>query len=182
MLISPHGTAKRSNPIKQAGFTLVEVLMSLLIVGLMTGLVVLNLPESEDPVETQAKLLVTRLQTASQTSMISNQAIGIEFTDDGYRAVRFIGDEWETIERFEYDMDSVPIVEITRNDEKIDLEKAQESGIPVIRYDSTGLATPFELSIDVYGTEIRIEGGADGSVKLVPSDLSQARIFDEPAR
>ena len=166
MQILPLGIDNSPKKLKQAGFTLVEVLMSLLIIGLMTGLVVLNMPETEDPIDEQARLLAYRLETAAQTSMISNQTIGIQFTKDGYEAVRFVGDEWETIEKFEFDMETAPVVELVQNGAKIDLEKARKSKIPVIRFDATGMATPFELKVDIYGDELKITGSSDGAIQV----------------
>jgi type II secretion system protein H len=168
--ISIAGTVKPVRNNKQAGFTLVEVLVSMLIISLMTGLVVLNLPQEKDPLTGQVQLLAKRLEIASSTSMIENNPIGIRFNEEGYQAVRYIGGEWKLIEQFEFETDSAPQLELKQNGAKIDIEKAYKNEVPVIRYDSTGLATPFELTIDVFGDSLRIEGAADGSVSIGDED------------
>ena len=166
MPILPAGRVKPPIKSKQAGFTLVEVLMSMLIVGLMTGIVVLNLPEADDPWEKQARVIASKFQIASQSAMVANQTIGIRLNKNGYRIVRFTGGEWQTIEQFEFDAEVPLTMELTQNGAEIDLKAAEKSRVPVIRYDATGLATPFELTIDGYGRSMSFEGGADGSVQL----------------
>lgn len=150
----------------EAGFTLVEMMMSMLIIGLMTGVVVLNLPSGDDPAVEQGKLLVSRLRIAAQTSMIENTPVGIEFNEDGYSAVRFIGGEWETVESFTYELEQPLVLELTQNGAKIDLDAARKTGVPVIRYDATGLATPFELEVDAFGLTMFFDGKSDGSVEF----------------
>jgi general secretion pathway protein H len=163
----PAGTAKRAARIKQAGFTLVEVLMSMLIIGLMTGVVVLNLPDGEDPWESQARKLASKFQIASQSAMISNQTIGIHLNKNGYEIVRFVGGEWVRIESTEFNTDIPITIELLQNGAKIDLKEADKSDVPVIRYDATGLATPFELTIDGYGRSMEFIGGPEGSLNLI---------------
>ncbi|NNC38118.1 MAG: prepilin-type N-terminal cleavage/methylation domain-containing protein [Hyphomonadaceae bacterium] len=167
MPISPTGTVKTRKRSKQAGFTLVEVLMSMLIIGLMTGIVVLNLPEGDDPWEDQARELASKFQIASQSAMISNQSIGIKISKQGYEIVRFVAGDWVEIEGSEFSGDIPISIELVQNGAKIDLKAAAKTEVPVIRYDATGLATPFELTIDGYGRSMQFVGGPDGTVELV---------------
>jgi len=145
---------------KQAGFTLVEVLMSMLIIGLMTGIVVLNLPEGDDQWETQARKLASKFEIASQSAMIANQTIGIQIS-------RFVAGEWVDIEGAEFGGDIPLSINLEQDGTKIDLKAADKSDVPVIRYDATGLATPFELTIDGYGRSMQFIGGPDGSLRLL---------------
>lgn len=167
MPILPAGTAKHTSRLKQAGFTLVEVLMSMLIIGLMTGIVVLNLPEGDDPWETEARRLASKFEIASQSAMISNQSIGIRLNKDRYDIVRFVGGDWVIIESHEFTGEIPLSIELEQNGAKIDLKAAAKTEVPVIRYDATGLATPFELTIDGYGRTMQFIGGPDGSVGLI---------------
>jgi len=152
---------------KQAGFTLVEVLMSMLIIGLMTGIVVLNLPEGDDQWETQARKLASKFEIASQSAMIANQTIGIHLNKDRYKISRFVAGEWVDIEGAEFGGDIPLSINLEQDGTKIDLKAADKSDVPVIRYDATGLATPFELTIDGYGRSMQFIGGPDGSLRLL---------------
>lgn len=167
MPIFPAGTVKTASRVKQAGFTLVEVMMSMMIIGLMTGMVVLNLPEADDSWETQGRVIASKLKIASQSAMIANHTIGIRFSKNGYRIVRFVGGEWRTIEIFDFPAEVPLTLALVRNGAEIDLKAAEKAKLPVIRYDPTGLATPFDLTIDGYGRTMRFEGAADGSVKFI---------------
>ncbi len=164
MPILPAGKIKTRS--QQAGFTLVEILVVLLIVGLMAGAVVMNMPAREDPWHQQGRLMAGRMELAAQTSMIDQKPMGISFTDDGYEIVRYSREIWELVAEYSYDLTPRPVVELEQNGAKIDIKAAEEAGIPVIRYDSTGLATPFELSIDTGTRKLQFSGKVNGDVVL----------------
>ena len=173
MLMLPAGRARTPSQSKQAGFTLVEVLMSMLIIGLMTGIVVLNIPAGEDPWESQARQLASKFEIASQSAMIANQTIGFHLNKDGYKIARFVAGEWVDIESGEFNSEIPLSIELEQSGAKIDLKAADKSDVPVIRYDATGLATPFELTIDGYGRSMQFVGGPDGSVAFVLDGAAQ---------
>lgn len=165
MQILAIGENKKTSVFQQ-GFTLVEVLVTMVIFGLMTGAVIMNLPPKEDPLETQVRQLTTRLQMLAQTSLIARQQTGVMLTKEGYELVRYQNGSWQTIEQFDFDLTNAPALEFIQNARKVNLKTAVKSGIPIIRYDTTGLATPFELNLQGAQNTIRIIGSIDGSVQV----------------
>jgi len=61
-------------PHKEAGFTLVEVLCVLALLGLTTGLVVLNLPKPAPAFEKEATGVTTLLNLAARESVIDGKS------------------------------------------------------------------------------------------------------------
>ena len=173
MLTLAIGNAKPRNifgtPHKQLGFTLVEVMVALFIMGLMAGVVILNLPERENVLVVEGRRLATNLQMASQSSLIGQYPSGVRFNEEGYSIVRYDGTEWTTQNTYNYGEDQTPIMTLRQNGAELDMEKVRKSNIPVIRYDTTGLATPFELSL-LYGNEkVNLTGGVDGRITVETS-------------
>ena len=162
MPISPTGNRK----IKQAGFTLVEVLAVLLIFGLMAGAVIINMPARPNPLYKQGELLATHIELTAQTGIIRQQVVGIRFTDDSYEIVSYLDGEWKVEKEINYDPNLKPHIELVENSAKIDLELAEKSGIPSIRYDTTGLGTPFELKLENGASQILLIGTIDGHVTI----------------
>lgn len=160
MPTSPIGRNKAA----QSGFTLVEVLAVLLIFGLMAGAVIMNLPSRPDPLHQRGRLMATHIQLAAQTAMIDHQSIGIRFIEDGYEIVKYYDENWDVINKFEFGLEGKPYLELTQNAAQIDLELAEKSGVPSIRFDTTGLGTPFELSMENGASHITLTGSIDGMV------------------
>ncbi len=164
MRISQAGKIKT----RQSGFTLVEVLAVLFIIGMMAGAVVMNMPKAQNPLHKQGELLATRIGLAAQGGLISQQSIGVVLRGDGYEIVRYNNYIWETVETFTFDLESKPYIELTQNAAKINLEAAEKSGVPVIRYDTTGLGTPFALKLQSGASAYMISGGSDGKITVEP--------------
>ncbi len=167
MPTSPTGK-NNTRQIGQAGFTLVEILAVLFIIAMMAGAVVINIPAKQDPLYTQGKLLASRIEMAAQTGMIEHQPMGISFTKNGYSVVRYSFDIWETVAEFEFGAEGRPELELSQSSAKIDLKAAEKSELPVIRYDTTGLGTPFELRLQNGASRFVITGAIDGTITAEP--------------
>lgn len=144
-----------------------EVMVVLLIIGLMAGAVTLSFPPQREPVLVQGEKLATRLQLASQSSVVEHTPFGVKLEETGYVIVKFKDNAWSEIAQYTYDMDDTPAITLMENGAIIDLEAANKANIPVIRYDTTGLATPFTLSMATSRARIRIVGAVDGRVELI---------------
>jgi len=65
---------------KEAGFTLVEILCVLALLGLTAGLVVLNLPKPAPAFKVEAQNLATLMNVAARQSIIDGKVRGIDLT------------------------------------------------------------------------------------------------------
>lgn len=171
MPILPTGHDKTFRTTSQAGFTLVEVLVSLLILGLMTGLVILNLPKDNDTLHKRGQRIAAHFEMAAQASIFYHEPVGIRLTDSGYEAVRYLKNEWVPLRTFAFGTGIEPELELVQNGIKVDLKAAGKLGVPPIRFDATGLATPFHLKIAAGPDEIRIQGDVTGRIAFETEGL-----------
>jgi general secretion pathway protein H len=81
------------------GFTLVEVLLVILLIGLLASAVVITLSgKSRDKnLDTHTTRLQQLVQIASETAMLKQQELGLFINHEGYRFMLFQDDKWHTI-------------------------------------------------------------------------------------
>ncbi|MCG8441195.1 MAG: type II secretion system minor pseudopilin GspH [Caulobacterales bacterium] len=165
-----HATARRA-----AGFTLVEALAVLLIIGLAAGAVVLALPPAAPSGADETKAFVARARLLSEAAVMEGRTTGVRLTQTGYAYARRAEGEWSPIE----DQDAFAAREWG---ERVSVEMERDGALtplpydattddpnappptPQIRFDPTGMATPFRLRIDRPDGSYVIDGGADGAL------------------
>ncbi len=131
----------------EAGFTLVEILCVLALLGLTAGLVVLNLPKPTPPLRAEVHLLATTLNLASRESVIDGKARAVDVSENGVEFFRYEG-EWVSETR--RDFPDVFRIDLKVENENIDLKaraKSKKDLPPLIHLDATGNVTPFELLV-----------------------------------
>lgn len=81
------------------GFTLIEILLVILLIGLLASFVVINMSgDSRDKqLETQVVKLQQLVQIASETAMLKQQELGLFVDNQGYRFMLFQDDKWHSI-------------------------------------------------------------------------------------
>ena len=82
---------------KKQGFTLVELMATLAIIGLAAGAVMLTLPDTTPGVADEAARLGARLTAAREEAVMTNRTVAIEATAAGYAAQVFDGDGWKPL-------------------------------------------------------------------------------------
>jgi len=155
-------------PHKEAGFTLVEVLCVLALLGLTTGLVVLNLPKPAPAFEKEATGVTTLLNLAARESVIDGKSRGVDFTTSGIEIFRYEG-EW--IAEADHIFGNISGLGLTVDLQDIDLAdrtkaKAKENADlpPLIYFDATGNVTPFTLSLEGRDDSFTLEPNARGRI------------------
>lgn len=156
------------------GFTLVEMLVVLVIVGLMSGVAVLSLPGREESARDAALRLAARATLLAEESIIEGVPTGLDVNDGGYRLFRFREGIWQPItdERAfaaEQWRDGISIV--------VDLKEAgtrrassQVSRTPSIVFDSSGFATPFDVAIVRGERRYVVAGDSQGNISVKNHD------------
>lgn len=156
---------------KEAGFTLVEILCVLAVLGLTAGLVVLNLPRAEDSFKSEVQSFAAQLNIATRESMIDGRVRGVEINETGYSLLEYSG-EWNQLTAAEW-RDAFK-VELSIEDQKIDFKDrakviaSQPDAVsaPLILLDPTGGLTSFELELEGRETRYRLIPDLRGRVTV----------------
>lgn len=82
---------------KLFGFTLLEMLVTLFIIGLITGWAILSIRPTS-PIEIESKKLVALLKLLQEESIIQCRNVGVSFEHDSYRFWKFQNKHWQPLE------------------------------------------------------------------------------------
>lgn len=82
----------------RAGFTLVELLMVIAVIGLAAGAVVLAVPDPRPAVGLEAERFAARLSRAREESILSGRPVAVEASADGYGFTVFDGAAWSVLD------------------------------------------------------------------------------------
>ena len=147
----------------EAGFTLLEALMVLVIVGLLAGAAALATPAPSARAAAEAERLAARLVLARQDSVLRNRVVGLMMTDQGYGFGRLEAPGWAPIE------DAGPLRYRALPDaiEATLLEPEGQEGLAVpVRFDPLGAATPFAAEVEGGGAAFVVSVSAAGTVDV----------------
>lgn len=89
-------THQAVHPAREGGFTLVEVLMVVFIIGLSAGLVVLTLPSRDSAQLIEAKAFAQDIQRVQDVAILTGRPTGIRLRERGYDVVEWRNDVWST--------------------------------------------------------------------------------------
>ena len=134
------------------GFTFVELMVVIFIIGLAATAVVLAIPDQGGSVQTEADRFAARAKSLRDTAIIESRPAAIRLGPGGYSlSVRRAG-AWTELGRF-------PWTSGTRARHS----GGEENGT---RFDSTGIAVPMRLQLERNGRRVAVEIGHDGSVRV----------------
>lgn len=143
-------------PGKNNGFTLIEILVVLVLVGLLAALAVFTMGGNSQQREMKKEVreLYLLMQTASEQAVLNNKELGLLFEDNGYQFVAFqdATGEWKaTGERIFQARDFPDWIEATRfiESDAPRLASAEDKLRPDLVFFSSGETTPFELEFTI---------------------------------
>ena len=146
---------------KETGFTLVEVLAVLIIIGLMSSIVILSIPTPKSALEKQTQVMVGSLNELAQNSIINGRVSAAGFSQSGYTLYEYDQDEWQELASDEWDAGYR--LQYKRADTRLDLPKTSS---PSILFQPTGLSTPFELAMSNNDIAYTLMTTGDGRIVL----------------
>jgi general secretion pathway protein H len=153
MPISATGEAK-----SESGFTLIEMLVVLAILGIAAGAVLLTAPDSRRSLIWEAERFAAGLVRAKEEAVLTNRTIDVRISRDGYA----FGATSRGLRR---PLEQRPFASVAWNEDTtaIVAESDQRSRIA---FDSTGMATP--AAVDLYRSDghVRVIVDIAGSVKI----------------
>ena len=159
-----------SDRARHDGFTLIEILVVLIIVGLLAALAVVNMAggSQQRELQEQARELFLLMQTASEQAVLNNREFGLLLEEGGYRFVAFQDDsgDWsassERIFRPRSFPDWLVLTEYLENDAPRLASVEEDARRPDVVFYSSGETTVFEL-------ELTLRGDTD-TVHIIRSD------------
>lgn len=171
--------AKRRNRRTQAGFTLIEMLVVVLIIGVVMSFVSLSLNPSgpADRMDTDARRLDALARTAADDAILYGREIGLDITRNGYRFLRLGDDGWQVINVPDSPLRArelsegvvLSLVERDENAPRLAAGSDDEDAVrPEAFFLSSGEAVPFALEISARGVDhfFRLTGEANGTLAM----------------
>jgi general secretion pathway protein H len=135
-----------------AGFTLVEMMVVLMIVGLLAAAAVLAMPEPGGGLRVEAETFAARAKAAQETALIDSRSTSLLVGPAGYAIARSRDGAWQEMARFDWQDGTRP-----------DLAAGQQMRTI---FDSTGTADPLELTLRRGDRRVTIEIGGDGEIQI----------------
>jgi general secretion pathway protein H len=137
---------------RENGFTLVELMVVLVIIGLAATAVVLAMPELGGSVESEAERFAARAKAARDSAIVEARPVALRIDGAGYVVARRSGGEWREASRHEW-----------ADGTRADVRGTLAGGT---RFDSTGLAEPLRLTLQRRGRAVAVDIGQDGAVHV----------------
>ena len=141
---------------RQAGFTLIEILVVMVIVSIMTGIVVANLPRFSrtGDLDTEARRLNQLLDMAKQDALLESREYGFKPGHAGYRFYIYddAANKWTELKDRPFQArtlgDGIQLDATVENTD-LKLGDGSEDKAPSILLLSSGETTPFHLTISM---------------------------------
>jgi general secretion pathway protein H len=143
----------RVRAVSRAGFTLVELLMVVAIIGLAAGAVVLSVPDPRPSVAEDAERFAARLSRAREEAILSNRPVAVDATAAGYDFMVFDGAAWSALEEGPF-----------RPEAWTAGTTVEPSAAPVrIVFDPTGVADPAAMTLtrERHSRTIAVDGAGE---------------------
>ena len=137
---------------KNLGFTLVELMVVIVIIGLAASAVVLMLPEAGTSLSHEAERFAARARAARDRAITEHRPTLIGIDGAGYRVAIRRGDSWETLGEHDWE-------EGTTNTATGETDNQA-------RFDSTGLATPLRVTLTRERRQAAVTIGANGDIRV----------------
>ncbi len=173
----------RATPLgRRNGFTLIEMMVVLIIVGVIASLAMVRLTTDDDAAQArrEAERLSALLHLARDEAIVRARSMGLRLAPDGYRFALYDGGRWRDLDddgvfraRRLPDHLRLAVHGVNRGTADGDPRDGREPP-PQVILTPGGEATPFELSIaglDGGGAQ-RIHGGAMGRFTIETGDES----------
>lgn len=136
----------------EQGFTLVELMVVLVIIGLAATAVMLAMPETGGSVQAEAERFAARAKAARDSAIVEARPVALAVDGAGYGVARRTAGEWRPVSRQEW-----------ADGTEIELRGTLAGGT---RFDSTGLAEPMRLTLRRRGRAVAVDIGQDGEVHV----------------
>ena len=163
--------------VRPRGFTLLEVLVVMIIIGIVISFAVLSIKSDDQTLEEEARRLQALIKLTGQEAVLQSREFALEFTDEGYDFVVFDGKKWLAVSDDEIlrarKLPDDEVVDYQPEGEQLTLQGMDaEKTPPRIYFLSSGEMTPFQLTLRRRGEGdgFLLTGDARGKTELRGAD------------
>ncbi|QPQ53994.1 GspH/FimT family pseudopilin [Allosphingosinicella flava] len=137
-----------------AGFTLVELLIVLVVMGLLASVVVVAMPDPKGSVMAEAQRFAARAKAAQDKAILDGRAVAVRVSADGYSFEQRRDGAWQ------------PMAPPYSTFEWHDRTAAAMTAPGRFLFDATGIAEPASLTLTRDGERARVEIDGGGAVRV----------------
>lgn len=163
------------------GFTLIELMVVLLIIGITVSLAVLTIGGGEQPVDTETRRLQTLLGLVREESILQGRNLGLRFDAVGYQFFALGGGKWAELEadpilrarelpdslRLELEAEGERMQFFPSGDDEDN--KKDDNNTPQVFFLASGEVSPFTVIIRPFdGDAMRLRVNETGSIEVEP--------------
>ncbi len=168
------GTGNLSNRTGHQGFTLFEILVVLILIGIIVSSVSLSIDPRQEKLETEVERLAALLKLVGQEAVLTGVEYAAAFPTGEYRFYRWQDNQWLLIRENIYRPRRLPegfTFALSLPGESMDQDDftGSESSSQRIYLLSSGAITPFRIDLRDPSNRIlySIRGSSQGNIKLV---------------
>lgn len=164
-------TAVRNRSARAQGFTLLEILIVVMIIGVMTTVFLVTLEsDRHDQVNTEAQRFAALLRLASQESLLGSKDMTVEIFSDGYRFLVSDQDQWQVLNDRLLAPRQLPeglAFAIQLEGIAAQINDATTDVVPRIYLYPTGEMTPFTVTVTAQDSDVRyhVSSGLNGKLE-----------------
>ncbi len=168
----PISATGRTDESSATGFSLIEVIVVVAVIGLASGAVMVAMPGDAAALRPEAERLAARLAHAAHSSILDGVAYGAKVDTQGYSFFRIRDEAWAVI------ANAPPLVQERWNNKTTasviadadTISTDPASPAPNVVFDPTGVATPFRVIMRHSAAAFVVEGDAFGKIKVGADD------------
>ncbi|MEL6753318.1 MAG: type II secretion system minor pseudopilin GspH [Pseudomonadota bacterium] len=160
-------TSRRPEPAasirtSDAGFSMVELMVVVFIIGLVASFIVLSAPAPRDELEQEAQRVSALLQQAADEALVSGQPYGIRLEGRTLQVVRLNAGVWQGVTGAQIALSSDHALNLVSETDPVAGDSA-----PAIWFDPSGMAQPATMELSDTRDRLALSVSVSGEVTLM---------------